>query len=61
MNEEAIRNVTFIGTGIMGLPMTRHLLDAGYNMHIHTRTKEKALELLDAALGDAEGGQVTPP
>ncbi len=48
MNEEAIRNVTFIGTGIMGLPMTRHLLDAGYNMHIHTRTKEKALELLDA-------------
>ncbi len=48
MNGHAIRNVTFIGIGIMGLPMARHLLDAGYNLHIFTRTKEKALELLDA-------------
>ena len=48
MNEQPIRSVTFIGTGIMGEPMARHVLDAGYNVHVYSRTKEKARDLLDA-------------
>ena len=48
MNEHPIRSVTFIGIGIMGLPMARHVLDAGYNVHVYSRTKEKARDLLDA-------------
>ena len=48
MNEQPVRNVAFIGIGIMGLPMAKHLLTAGYNLHIFTRTKEKASELLEA-------------
>ena len=48
MNEHPIRSVTFIGIGIMGLRMARHVLDAGYNVHVYSRTKEKARDLLDA-------------
>ena len=48
MNEHPIRSVTLIGIGIMGLPMARHVLDAGYNVHVYSRTKEKARDLLDA-------------
>lgn len=32
----------------MGSRMARHLLDAGYDLIIHNRTAEKAMELLDA-------------
>jgi 3-hydroxyisobutyrate dehydrogenase len=37
----------FIGTGIMGKPMARNLLKAGYSLTVHNRTKAKARELLD--------------
>jgi len=36
----------FIGTGIMGGPMTRNLLKAGYAVTVHNRTKAKAHALL---------------
>ena len=36
----------FIGIGIMGEPMTRNLLKAGYSVTIYTRTKAKAKKLL---------------
>ena len=36
----------FIGIGIMGEPMTRNLLKAGYPVTINTRTKSKADKLL---------------
>ena len=36
----------FIGIGVMGKSMAGHLLEAGYPLHIHTRTKTKAEELL---------------
>ncbi|MBP3885122.1 MAG: NAD(P)-dependent oxidoreductase [Olsenella sp.] len=42
-----IHNVAFIGTGIMGAPICGHILDAGFALTVHTRTKEKALGLLD--------------
>jgi 3-hydroxyisobutyrate dehydrogenase len=43
--------IGFIGTGIMGKPMARNLLKAGYALTVHTRTKSKARSLLDAGAG----------
>lgn len=34
--------IAFIGTGVMGLPMAGHLMDAGHDVTIYTRTKSKA-------------------
>ncbi|MBP3894745.1 MAG: NAD(P)-dependent oxidoreductase [Atopobiaceae bacterium] len=34
--------IAFIGTGIMGAPIAGHLLDAGYSLTVHNRTREKA-------------------
>jgi 3-hydroxyisobutyrate dehydrogenase-like beta-hydroxyacid dehydrogenase len=39
--------IGFIGTGIMGLPMAGHLLDAGYEMQVYNRTASKAQPLVD--------------
>jgi 3-hydroxyisobutyrate dehydrogenase len=39
--------IGFIGIGVMGKSMVRHLLNSGYRVHIYTRTKEKALDLLE--------------
>jgi 3-hydroxyisobutyrate dehydrogenase len=39
---ETIRNIGFIGTGIMGAPMAGHLLDAGYGLHVFNRSRSKA-------------------
>lgn len=41
-----IKNVGWIGTGVMGQSMCGHLLDAGYTLHVHNRTKAKADPLL---------------
>ena len=37
--------VGFLGTGIMGLPMCRHLLRANYPVRVWNRTREKAAPL----------------
>jgi 3-hydroxyisobutyrate dehydrogenase len=42
----AKERIGFIGTGIMGGPMARNLLKAGYPVTIHNRTKAKAESLL---------------
>lgn len=42
------QTIGFIGTGVMGSSMAHHLLQAGHPLHIFTRTKEKAEELLDS-------------
>ncbi len=39
--------IGWIGTGVMGLSMCGHLLEAGYDITIFTRTKSKASGLLD--------------
>lgn len=41
-----MKNIGFIGTGIMGQSMVRNLMKAGFHVSIYTRTKEKALELI---------------
>lgn len=38
--------VGFIGTGVMGRSMAGHLLDAGYDLVVFTRTKSKADDLV---------------
>lgn len=37
-----IKNIGWIGTGVMGLSMCKHLLKAGYNLKVYNRTKAKA-------------------
>lgn len=39
--------IGWIGTGLMGNPMVKHLLKAGYKVNVYNRTKEKALDLID--------------
>lgn len=41
------QKIGFIGTGIMGAPMAENLLNAGYSLTVHTRTKQKARQILD--------------
>ena len=43
--------VGLIGTGIMGDPMGRNLLRAGYTLLVHNRTRSKAKPLLRAGAG----------
>ncbi len=40
------KSIGWIGTGVMGDSMAEHLLDAGYDLRVHNRTKEKALSLI---------------
>lgn len=40
------QTIGFIGTGVMGKSMAGHLIDADYQVHLFTRTKEKALDLI---------------
>ncbi len=37
-----MKTIAFIGLGVMGGPMAGHLLDAGYDLHVYTRTAGKA-------------------
>lgn len=46
--------IGFIGTGVMGKSMAKHLLNAGYELFVYTRTKEKAKNLLEAGAQWAE-------
>jgi 3-hydroxyisobutyrate dehydrogenase len=39
--------VGWIGTGVMGLSMCGHVLDAGYSVTVHTRTRARAEPLLE--------------
>ena len=39
--------IGFIGIGVMGKSMARHILDAGYPLHVYTRTASKADELVE--------------
>jgi len=46
--------IAFVGTGVMGKSMAGHLLKAGHDVVIYTRTKAKAAELLAAGAHWAE-------
>ena len=37
-----LERVAFVGLGIMGGPMARNLREAGFELSVYTRTREKA-------------------
>ena len=39
-------SVGFIGLGVMGQSMATHILNAGYKLHVYTRTKHKAENII---------------
>ena len=41
------KRIGWIGTGLMGNPMVKHLLNAGYKLNVFNRTKQKAEDLID--------------
>ncbi|WP_270996695.1 NAD(P)-dependent oxidoreductase [Listeria seeligeri] len=41
-----MEKIGFVGTGVMGASMASHLLEAGYEVFVYTRTKSKAEALL---------------
>jgi 2-hydroxy-3-oxopropionate reductase len=63
-NSPALPRVAFLGIGLMGLPMARNLLKAGYHLTVWNRTRGKAEQLvvdgatvadsLDAAVRQAD-------
>jgi 3-hydroxyisobutyrate dehydrogenase len=40
------KKIGWIGTGLMGNPMAKHLVNAGYKLNVYNRTKQKAEELI---------------
>ncbi len=40
--------IAFVGTGIMGAPMAVNLLKAGFPVTVHSRTKSRALPVIEA-------------
>jgi 3-hydroxyisobutyrate dehydrogenase len=45
--EPGTTRVGWIGTGVMGLSMCGHVLDAGYEVTVHNRTRDRAQPLLE--------------
>ncbi len=43
-----MKNIAFIGTGVMGGPMAVNLIKAGYDVSVYTRTKKKAADAVAA-------------
>ncbi|MEO6315523.1 MAG: NAD(P)-dependent oxidoreductase [Chitinophagaceae bacterium] len=41
------KKIGWIGTGLMGNPMVKHLVKAGFTVGVHNRTKEKAVDLME--------------
>ncbi len=46
-NQDKNMRIGWIGTGVMGFWMCRHLMEAGYSVTVYNRTKEKAKGLLE--------------
>jgi 3-hydroxyisobutyrate dehydrogenase len=53
----AATSLGWIGTGVMGLSMSGHLLGKGYSIIVHNRTKAKAQPLLDKGAQWADSPQ----
>ena len=54
------QTIGFIGTGVMGKSMAHHLIKAGYALHVYTRTKEKANELIqEGAIWESTVAELT--
>ena len=51
------KRVAFIGLGVMGFPMARHLSTAGHDVVVYNRTSEKA----EAWVGEHVGSVALTP
>jgi 3-hydroxyisobutyrate dehydrogenase-like beta-hydroxyacid dehydrogenase len=47
VDNNEIKNIGFIGIGLMGKPMATNLIESKYSINIWNRTKEKANDLID--------------
>ena len=45
--EAAMKQIGFIGVGIMGKSMARNLMKHGYTVHVYARTPKKAQDLIE--------------
>jgi 3-hydroxyisobutyrate dehydrogenase len=54
-DQPSSQRIAFLGTGSMGLPMARRLLDAGHALTVWNRTAEKADDLVAAGAVRAAG------
>jgi 2-hydroxy-3-oxopropionate reductase len=52
--EPGTTRVGFVGLGLMGLPMARRVLEAGYPLTVHNRTAAKAAPLVAAGAAQAQ-------
>ncbi|MBC1458151.1 NAD(P)-dependent oxidoreductase [Listeria newyorkensis] len=43
-----MKRIGFVGVGVMGASMIRNLMKAGFEVHIYTRTKSKAEDVIQA-------------
>src|ERR1700734_1897407 len=53
MPAEPIRTVGFLGVGLMGAPMARHLLGAGFRLRVWNRSRGKLDPLVEAGAAAA--------
>ena len=49
-----IKKVAFIGVGVMGSPMAKHLLEAGYQVTVYNTNPDKCRDLIEAGAVRAE-------
>lgn len=49
-----MKRIGFIGTGVMGASVVKHLMEAGHEVTVYTRTKSKAQSLIDKGAKWAE-------
>jgi len=54
MRKQPIQSVGFIGTGIMGLPMAKHLANAGFKVTAYNRSTSKAAVLAEHGVSVVE-------
>merc|ERR1711935_330227 len=47
MGATAIKNIGWIGTGVMGKSMVKHLIKQGYSLTVYNRTQSKTDELVE--------------
>lgn len=47
METKALQKIGWIGTGVMGFQMCKHLIAKGYPLAVYNRTQSKAQGLLD--------------
>jgi 3-hydroxyisobutyrate dehydrogenase len=43
-----VSDLTFLGTGTMGLPMARNLITAGFDLRVWNRSPDRAAPLVEA-------------